>query len=206
MSKTNSIFQKIKGFCRRNAYALIVSFCVLVVFSVVTAVSVADIYEPEAVNTNISQDQEAVVTPTGGSDVVVFDCPVKDGTMSKDYAEDHIVEDKTSGMWKTHQGIDYSSAEGTKVYAAYDGTVEKVETSLMDGTVITIKHSNNLKTIYRSLSNDVSVNEGDRVKKGDEIGAMGTSTNEKADGAHLHFEVMLDDKLVDPNDYLSSGK
>lgn len=207
MSKCKTVFQKIKGFCKRNAYALVVSFCVLVVFSVVTAVSVADIYQPqEAVKTGTENQTENNVAPTAGDGIVVFDSPIKDGNVSKEYAQDHVVEDKTSGMWKTHEAIDFSGAEGTKVYAVYDGTIEKIETSMMDGTVITIKHTNSLKSVYKSLSNNVSVSEGDRVKKGDEIGAMGTSTGEKADGAHLHFEVLKDGKLVDPNEYLSSGK
>ncbi len=205
MSKFKSFLQKVKGFCKRNAYALVVSFCVLAVFSVVTAVSVADLYKVD----NEQQQNEQQNPPaqqTGGETVIIFDSPVKDGTVLKDYYEDEVVEDKTSGVWKTHQAIDYSGVEGTKILAAYDGTVESVENSIMDGTVITIVHNDNLKTVYKSCTSDVMVKQGDTVTKGAEIGVMGTCTSEKLDGIHLHFEVWLDGKLVDPNNYLSSDK
>ena len=58
-----------------------------------------------------------------------------------------------------------------------------------------------LKSVYKSLGS-ASVNVGDTVKTGDVIGTMGTSTSEKGEGAHLHFEVKLDNKLVNPNKYL----
>lgn len=204
MNKFKNFMRKIKGFCKRNAYALVVSFCVLAVFSVITAVSVADLYKVEDAGQNNEQNQDA--TQTGTETVIVFDCPVKDGTISKEYAEDHVLEDKTSGVWKTHQAIDYTGPEGTKVLAVYDGTVESVENTLMDGTVITIVHNDNLKTVYRSLSSDTLVKAGDSVTKGMEIGSMGTSTSERAEGTHLHFEVWLKGVLVDPNDYLSDQK
>jgi len=72
--------------------------------------------------------------------------------------------------------------------------------------VVVIKHTDSLKSVYKSLG-DVCVKEGDKVKKGEEIGTMGTSTSEQAEGVHLHFEVLKDGKMVDPNDYLAtSGK
>lgn len=207
MSKIKSFGRKLKAFCKRNAYALVVSFCVLAVFSVITAVSVADLYK---VDSNIEQNgggnNNDDAQQTGTETVIVFDSPVKDGQVSKEYIDDGIVEDKTSGAWMAHQGIDYAGPAGTKVYAVYDGTVEKIDNTVMDGTVIVIAHNDNLKSIYKCLASDVCVSVGDRVEKGAEIGTMGTSTNEKAEGTHLHFEVMLKDKLVDPNDYLSDKK
>lgn len=203
MSKFKSFARKVKEFCKRNAYALVVSFCVLAVFSVITAVSVADLYK---VDNAVEQDETNNIQQTGNETIIVFDSPVKDATISKEYAEDYILEDKTSGMWQTHQGIDYAGPEGTKVYAVYDGTVESVENTIMEGTVITIVHNDNLKTVYKSLSSEVFVSEGDTVTKGTEIGTMGTSTEEKSDGTHLHFEVYLNDVLVDPNDYLGDKK
>ena len=115
-----------------------------------------------------------------------------------------MIEDKTSGVWKTHQAIDYAGESGDKVFSVYGGTVESVEDSLMDGKVVIIKHTDGLKTVYKSLG-DVCVEEGAKVKKGEEIGTMGTSTSEQAEGVHLHFEVLKDGKLVDPNDYLATS-
>ena len=142
--------------------------------------------------------------PASTSTVIVFDCPVNDCTVSKDYYDNELVEDKTSGVWKTHQAIDYIGAENAEVYSVYDGTVEKVENTLMDGVVITIKHNNSIKSIYKSLG-EACVSVGDSVKKGEQIGVMGTSTGEQAEGVHLHFEVMENDKLVNPNKFIATA-
>ena len=53
---------------------------------------------------------------------------------------------------------------------------------------------------------EVKLKVGDKVTKGQEIAEMGTSTSEKADGCHLHFEVLVNGNPADPNDYLSSKK
>ena len=204
MSKIKRFFQKVKAFSKRNAYALVVAFCVICVFSVITAVSVAELYKVDS-PTQRQEQEDPNVEPTGGDDVIVFDSPVKDVNISKEYAEDHVVEDKTSGAWKAHLGIDYAGPEGTKVLAAFDGTVESIDNSLMDGVVITIVHNDNIKTVYKSVTN-AAVSVGDKVTKGQEIAEMGTSTSEKADGCHLHFEVLVNGNPADPNDYLSSKK
>ncbi|MBQ7579248.1 MAG: M23 family metallopeptidase [Clostridia bacterium] len=214
MGSKNSFWKKTKEFIKRNSYALVISFCVLVAFSVITTLSVADLYKDnnKVASTTQNQPEDSSkpeedgkdVAPTSGETVIIFDCPVENCNESKEYAEDMVLEDKTSGVWKTHQGIDYAGTSEDKVFSVYDGTVESVEDSMMDGKIITIKHVGNLKTIYKSLG-EVCVNEGDSVKKGEEIGKMGTSTNEQAEGVHLHFEVEKDGKLVDPDDYLATS-
>ena len=214
MAGKKSFWGKTKEFIKRNSYALVISFCVLIAFTVITTLSVADIYKADRAATNTpsqtedgSKDQEKGDTaPANSESVIIFDCPVENCTESKEYAEDKVLEDKTSGVWKTHQGIDYVGDSNTKVFSVYGGTVESVEDTLMDGKVVVIKHTDSLKSVYKSLG-DVCVKEGDKVKKGEEIGTMGTSTSEQAEGVHLHFEVLKDGKMVDPNDYLAtSGK
>ena len=203
MAKQNKFIQVIKGFVKRNAYALAVSFSVLAVFAVITAISVADLYKVENTNQTVEEEQ-GETTPTGNTDVIIFESPVKNGTVCKEYAEDYLIEDKTTGVWKTHQAIDYCGPEGTEVCAAYKGTVQKVEKNIMDGTVVTIEHASGLKTVYKALAS-ASVTEGEEVDAGEVIGVMGTSTSEKAEGTHLHFEVMLNDKLVNPNLYIATN-
>ena len=216
MANKQSFWKKTKEFIKRNSYALVISFCVLIAFSVITTLSVADLYKADKTTTtptgtqqdngNKPENPTEDTTPASTETVIIFDCPVENCNESKEYAEDKVIEDKTSGVWKTHQAIDYVGESGSKVFSVYAGTVESVEDTLMDGKVVVIKHTDNLKTIYKSLG-DVCVEEGDKVKKGEEIGTMGTSTNEQAEGIHLHFEVEKDGKLVDPNDYLAtSGK
>lgn len=141
------------------------------------------------------------VTPTGTSKTIVFVNPVENGSVHKEYADDKLLEDKTTGYWQTHQGIDYSAPTGSKVFAVCDGTIESVKTDMMDGTVITLKINDDIKVVYKSLSDNVVVKEGDKVKSGEHIAMVGTNMTEKADGVHLHLEMYEKGKLINPTGY-----
>lgn len=203
----NRFIRKLKYFFRRNAYAIAVSVCVLLVLTMISVTALT--YTSNNNNLQVEQGQENATpnVPAGSDEVIMFGMPLENAKVYKEYAENHLLEDKTTGFWQTHQAIDFAAAEGDKVLSVYDGTVEKIENSMMDGMVITIKHSNNLKSVYKCLGDDVLVQEGDKVSSGQEIGVVSTNLTEKADGVHLHFELYEDDKLIDPTPYFSdSGK
>ena len=73
----------------------------------------------------------------------------------------------------------------------------------MEGLVITLKISDSLKVVYKSLAATALVEEGDTVKTGQEIGVVGTSVTEKAEGVHLHLEVYENNKLINQNNYFN---
>ncbi len=201
--RENKFFRKLKYFFKRNSYAIAVSVCVLLVLTLVSVTALSFVNDGEGNNTI----EEVPNVPTGSEEVVVFTSPIEGGTITKEYAEDFLLEDSTTGIWQTHQALDYSASEGTKVLAVYDGEVESIENSMMDGLVITIKHAGNLKSVYKCLGDEALVSEGDKVTKGQEIGTVSTNLTEKADGAHLHFELYEGDKLIDPTPYFSeTGK
>lgn len=201
--KENKFFRKLKYFFKRNSYAIAVSVCVLLVLTLVSVTALSFVNDGEGNNTI----EEVPNVPTGSEEVVVFTSPIEGGTITKEYAEDFLLEDSTTGIWQTHQALDYSASDGTKVLAVYDGEVESIENSMMDGLVVTIKHAGNLKSVYKCLGDEALVSEGDKVTKGQEIGTVSTNLTEKADGAHLHFELYEGDKLIDPTPYFSeTGK
>lgn len=201
--KENKFFRKLKYFFKRNSYAIVVSVCVLLVLTLVSVTALSFVNDGEG-NETI---EEVPNVPTGSEEVVVFTSPIEGGTITKEYAEDFLLEDSTTGIWQTHQALDYSASDGTKVLAVYDGEVESIENSMMDGLVVTIKHAGNLKSVYKCLGDEALVSEGDKVTKGQEIGTVSTNLTEKADGAHLHFELYEGDKLIDPTPYFSeTGK
>lgn len=201
--RENKFFRKLKYFFKRNSYAIAVSVCVLLVLTLVSVTALSFVNDGEG-NETI---EEVPNVPTGSEEVVVFTSPIEGGTITKEYAEDFLLEDSTTGIWQTHQALDYSASDGTKVLAVYDGEVESIENSMMDGLVITIKHAGNLKSVYKCLGDEALVSEGDKVTKGQEIGTVSTNLTEKADGAHLHFELYEGDKLIDPTPYFSeTGK
>lgn len=192
--------KKVKSFIKRNAYALSISACVLLALTLisVTAISVSSPQSGEVVN-------PVPDVPVSSTETIIFVNPVENATIIKEYAENHLVEDKTSGYWQTHQAIDYLAEVGAKVFAVYNGQVEKIEQSMMDGTVITIKHADGLKTVYRCLSEDVLVSEGEKVVSGQQIGSVCENLLEKADGCHLHFELYKNDELIDPTPYFAES-
>lgn len=133
---------------------------------------------------------------------ITFSMPMVNAQLLKDFSSEELFFNNTLGRWEFHDGIDLVSQD-LKVFAVADGEVVDVENSSLFGTTITIKHGNNLQSFYGSLSADVLVKEGDKVKAGEEIGvADATATNESADGKHLHFAMIENNKKIDPANYL----
>ncbi len=99
-----------------------------------------------------------------------------------------------------HKGIDIAKNLGESVNASLDGKVISAGYNNGGyGNLIVIEHPNNMKTYYAHL-NDIYVNVGDMVKKDDIIGAVGSTGN--STGPHLHFELRVDNKPVDPIKYI----
>jgi len=102
-----------------------------------------------------------------------------------------------------HTGIDLVEPFGSPVYAADDGIVALVGSSSSGyGNYVVIAHSGGLDTLYGHLSTAV-VKVGDRVSQGQPVGLEGSSGN--STGAHLHFELRINQKPVDPSPYLPPG-
>ena len=194
--KIKVFLAKTRRFIKKNIYSITVGACSAIVLVAVAMIAIlSSIPNDDA----ILQSPVETVTPTA----IVFTSPIKGAEITKEFANDKLLEDKTSGYWQTHSGIDIASSEGTSVLAVFDGTVESVEETMMEGTVITISHSDTIKTIYKCLADtNVQVKKGDTVKKGEKIGEVGQSLKEKADGAHLHFEVIENGKNIDPLTYM----
>ena len=138
---------------------------------------------------------------------IVFSLPVANSTVIKSYTSSTVVFNKTLGVYTGHMGIDFAAEAGAEVVAAYDGTIESVTTSYLQGTTITINHGNGLKTIYNSVEAAENLAEGQKVKKGDTIATVSDNNRQEyKDGAHLHFEVIENGKKIDPETYLLSAE
>lgn len=201
-AKLKRFLRRTQVFFKNNALAILICTTTVLTIGVVglSAYFSLNTGDKPAVNPDTNLE---VNTPVSSSEPVVFISPLDEVTISKEYTDKSLIEDKTTGIWQTHQALDFSATEGAKVKAVYAGTIENVENSMMDGTVITLKISDNLKVVYKSLSADAFVEIGDKVETGQEIGTAGTNITEKAEGIHVHLEVYEDNKLVDPNNYFS---
>jgi murein DD-endopeptidase MepM/ murein hydrolase activator NlpD len=102
-----------------------------------------------------------------------------------------------------HNGYDLSCPQGTPIYAAGDGVVEFAGWNSGYGNLTRIEHGGGLSTRYGHQSK-LLVKAGQVVKAGQKIGLVGSTG--KSTGPHLHFEVRVDKKPVDPALYLPALK
>ncbi|MBO4412957.1 MAG: M23 family metallopeptidase [Clostridia bacterium] len=155
--------------------------------------------------TNTTEINVKEYTPVEVSSVALnFDLPLTDCEVAFDYSREELVFNSTLGWFETHKGVDLKSKTSEIVKASEGGEVVEVYTNSLEGTVVVIKHNDNISTKYSSLSEDVFVKVGDKVKKGQKIGTISTSAgNEVETGAHLHFEIIENGNQVDPNNYLT---
>ena len=123
-----------------------------------------------------------------------------DGETLKEYSMDKVIYSKTLDMWKVHDGIDILSNVGEKVKASEKGIIERIYEDSFYGYSVIIDHQNGIKTIYRNLNSDINVKEKQEIKKGEIIGSIGdTAIGESKDEYHLHFEVVKNGEIVNPN-------
>ena len=100
---------------------------------------------------------------------------------------------------KFHYGMDFTAPLGTDIYSTGDGVVEKVTPSLRGyGNHVIINHGYGYKTIYAHLDR-FNVRVGQKVRRGDVIGFVGSTGASLA--PHLHYEVELNGQKVDPSNY-----
>ncbi|EFJ31598.1 hypothetical protein SELMODRAFT_408308 [Selaginella moellendorffii] len=103
-----------------------------------------------------------------------------------------------------HQGIDYGAEEGTPVKAPAKGRVvlvgKEADGFQLHGNCIGLDHGHGVTSILMHLSS-VDAVEGEIVKQGDTIGAVGESG--LATGPHLHWGLLVNGKAVDPNQWLA---
>ncbi len=103
------------------------------------------------------------------------------------------------GNYDFHLGIDILNDYGNDIWAADSGVVTFAGYHYSYGYYVTIEHENGMITRYAHMSR-IYTEEGMEVKQGEVIGAIGKTG--VATAYHLHFEVRIDDKTVDPLNYL----
>ncbi len=214
-------------FLKKNAFYLVLGFCILAVALSITLV--LTLGNKTTVPDSSGEEKPPVVNPDDDKDddqqnednddenednddendnnevptveEVIFIMPVN-GTVTKHYSEEPVFNG-TLNLYTAHKAMDIAAEEGSEVYAVYDGVVESITSNYLDGTTIVIDHGNGLKSIYNSLEDGDGVNVGQTVKKGDVIAHVSvTYLEEYSDGAHLHFSVEENGELINPLTYL----
>jgi murein DD-endopeptidase MepM/ murein hydrolase activator NlpD len=101
---------------------------------------------------------------------------------------------------RAHKGVDLAAPTGTPIYATADGVVTRADWFSSYGLYISIDHGADLETRFAHLSR-LAVGNGERVKKGDLIGYVGSTG--RSTGPHLHYEVRVSGVAVNPIPYMN---
>lgn len=110
--------------------------------------------------------------------------------------------DPFTGAGAMHSGVDFKAAHGTAILAAADGKITYAGYQGGYGKTIEITHANGLITRYAHLSG-YGASLGQRVARGSQIGQMGSTG--RSTGPHLHFEVRLNGRAVNPLKFLEAN-
>lgn len=101
------------------------------------------------------------------------------------------------GYSRLHSGVDFAAPRGTPIYAAGDGTVTRANYFGSYGNYVSIRHANGYETAYAHLNGFArGIKNGTRVRQGQVIGYVGTTG--RSTGPHLHYEVHLNGKKMNP--------
>ena len=191
---------------KQLTYYLILGACILVIAAVALAVTLSLTLRKDDIQLDNDQTQnddddggDDDATDTSGDNT--FGMPVTAANALNEYGFYH---NTTLDKYYLHAGIDFAGEVGDEVFAALDGTVESIVTDArLMGTTITLSHANGLKTTYTFVDALEGLETGDVVEKGDVIATVAEPMGQEyKDGAHLHFEVFLNDEAVDPETYL----
>ncbi|AFM02409.1 MULTISPECIES: M23 family metallopeptidase [Desulfitobacterium] len=150
------------------------------------------IANPEATLTireNTVQEIPAVVEALSRGASLTWSWPVS-GPISSDYG------------WRKgefHHGIDFAIPHGTEILAAREGKVVKAQWIDIYGLTVLLDHGNGVQSLY-AHNQKLLVRPGEWVEQGDRIALAGDTG--RSTGPHLHFEIRLNGKAVDPKPYL----
>lgn len=148
---------------------------------------------------------EKVIVPGGSKPYEAQSVTAYDGPIPENFAATGLFYWPTSGVltqgyWYGHRAIDIGGAVGSAIIASDGGYVSYAGwTDIGYGYLVVIDHNNGYRTYYAHLSN-IFVWEGQAVKVGQTIGALGSTGN--STGPHLHFEIRYDNYPTNPLIYL----
>lgn len=179
---------------------------------------------PEDTN---APETDAPTPPTADTNAPEADAPTPEDTSSEDVAdtlpsltlpvsgnlcsehdESLQVWSETMRDWRVHLGVDIATEANAPVYAAADGVVSQIWEDVKMGYCISIKHDGDAYTVYKNLGKNPAegVEVGVEVRAGQLIGSVGSSAMvEVAEDPHLHLEMTIAGKQVNPLDYFDEA-
>ncbi len=158
------------------------------------------------VTSTVLEEKEPVIKESTMIVNPYTDTTVSIGKNYYDYKADSATQEKSiiyhDNTYMQNSGTDFIGEKTFDIVSVLDGSVTDVKEDETLGKVVEIKHDNGYVSIYQSLS-EVNVKKGDMVTQGQVIGKSGTNELDKDMGNHLHFELYINGKVVDPILYLN---
>lgn len=162
--------------------------------------------EPEAANvanqaeTALPTDATEQATESEGS----YFYPVNN-EVAKKYSGSTPVKSETFGDYRTHNGTDFKTEKDASVHMITTGTVKTIKTDeIMGGTIITENNDGSISA-YCGVTPSDGLKVGSHLSGGDVIGNVnGDIAGEAKDGVHIHLEISVDGKPVDPEEFLNN--
>ncbi|WP_170325268.1 DUF5930 domain-containing protein [Ruegeria arenilitoris] len=111
--------------------------------------------------------------------------------------------DPKTGGRRMHNGVDFAGAQGTDIFATADGVVTHAGWQSGFGRLVKIRHAFGIETLY-AHNTKIRVKVGQRVSRGDHIADMGSTG--RSTGTHLHYEVRVNGKPVNPMTYIKAAR
>lgn len=178
-------------------------FSALLIAVIAITLLIVGLSPVETMDNSVKKEGNHSSTTPTSSPVMEYALPMRNASVIKDFSSTELQYNQTLNCWEAHLSVDLMSVD-TEVMAIYDGVVSLVTNDFLMGNVVTVTHDNGLVSIYSSLNDNLQVQEGDRVSKGQVLGFAGTTaSSEFADGVHLDFAMLKNGEEVDPNNYLN---
>lgn len=151
----------------------------------------------EIVKEEVVQEAVAKIVERGTKVPPTYIRPISGGRLTSKFGPR---KRPTKGASTYHKGVDLATPTGTSVKASCGGTVTKAGWGGASGYVVYISHENGMQTRYAHLSK-ILVKAGQKVKQGEKIALSGNTG--VTTGPHLHFEILVNGKQVDPWPYIN---
>ena len=214
--EVNDMKEKVKRFfIEKKELIIFIGVVVLVFAAVITVASIAmnNGTTPVATPADTTSQTSSTTTKTNSEPTMTIESPmVFEMPITGEYVEvrgffDPSLSDEelqacmidTGSKVIASVGISYAKNDNSvfSASAIYDGEVVSIVEDELSGSKVTIKHSDSVYSIYSSLS-DVKVSLGDIIKQGKEIGLASASINDALAGVHVHVQIQIDGKYVNP--------
>lgn len=157
---------------------------------------------PSTDDVDASADMDSLTAVLKVQESMIY--PVKSKNVFRQYSET-AVYNRTMKDYRAHTGTDFTAKKGEDVCSMCDGVVSKISVDEHYGVIVEVNNSD-YTVRYCGLDSDTKVKLHDQVKQGDVIGTVSDVPCEKEDVAHVHVEVKVLDKYIDPLTVIMSDR